>query len=281
MSSKKLKAFIALIRPLNLMIVFLTIAAAAVLAGAGINQWQIIALASLSGALVAAGGYAINDYFDVEIDKVNRPTRPIPNGVLSATEAWWVWRLLSSAGIIVGAFIGPYALGVVICWVISLYFYSKRYKRSVLVGNLLVGVMTGLAFVFGGIIAGNVESSFIPAVFAFLVNLSRELVKDVEDVEGDAQNNARTLPVKHGVRPALTLATLTLLILIASTLAAYRWGGYNLRYLAIVSIVDVSFIWVIISMWRNSTPKNMHTLSTILKADMLIGLLAIYFGSTS
>ncbi|HEX9828816.1 MAG TPA: geranylgeranylglycerol-phosphate geranylgeranyltransferase [Bacteroidota bacterium] len=279
MNFSKLKALFELVRPVNLLLVFLTIAAAAVLAGAQSEQWQLIALAAVSGALIAGGGYAINDYYDVEIDAVNKPQRPLPSGALSRSEAWWTWRIVSSAGVIASAFIGPYPLGIAICWVISLYFYSRRFKRSILIGNLLVGLVTGLAFVFGGAAVGNLEQSFVPAVFAFLVNLARELVKDVEDLEGDAREYAGTLPVKHGIRPALVLASVTLLILIGSTLAAYRWGGYNLRYLAIVAVVDASFVWAIISMWRDSSPKNMRLLSTLLKVDMLIGLLAIYLGT--
>ncbi|MCI0706970.1 MAG: geranylgeranylglycerol-phosphate geranylgeranyltransferase [Ignavibacteriae bacterium] len=277
----KLKAYFEVARPGNHIIGVLTIIAAAFLAGAELSQWARILLAALSASLVAAGGYAINDFFDVEIDKVNRPDRPLPRGSLSKEEVWWMWRLCSGAGVVAAAFVGPYALAVVICWVILLYFYSKRFKRSVLLGNLMIGFATGLAFIYGGVVAGNIGLSLIPAAFAFLVNLARELVKDIEDAEGDARDKAVTLPVKHGTRPALVLASLTLLILIGTTLAAYRWGGYNLSYLAIVSLVDLSFIWVIVSMWRNAAPKNMHVLSNVLKVDMLVGLIAIYIGSAT
>ena len=287
MNSNKLKAFIELLRPVNALIVFLTIAAAALLAGlpaaslAGMEfaLWSRILLAALAGALIAGGGYAINDYYDVEIDKINRPARPLPRGALSPTEAWWTWRLFSSAGVLMSAFLGPYTLAIALGWVISLYFYSKRFKRSVLLGNLIVGLATGLAFIYGGFVAGNVERSVLPAVFAFLINVARELVKDVEDVKGDAHGEAGTLPVKHGLKPALVLATVTLLLLIGSTLAAYRWGAYNLQYLFLVALIDMSLIVVMISMWRNAAPANMRRLSTVLKIDMLLGLIAIYVGT--
>ncbi|MGH2567750.1 MAG: geranylgeranylglycerol-phosphate geranylgeranyltransferase [Bacteroidota bacterium] len=280
MNFSKLKAALELLRPLNTFIVFLTIAAASIVAGGGPADWQPILLAALAGALIAASGYAINDYFDVEIDAVNRPQRPLPRGALRKAEAWWIWRLCSSAGVVMSAFVGPVVLAIALFWVLSLYFYSRRFKKSALVGNLIIGLATGLAFVYGGAVVAQLERSFVPAMFAFLINLARELVKDVEDREGDAKGNARTLPVQYGVKPALVLATLTLLVLIGATLGAYQIGLYNRQYLAVVGLVDASLIVVIVLMWRNASPSNMHRLSTVLKVDMLVGLVAIYLGSS-
>lgn len=280
MNFKKLKAFTELIRPVNVAMVFLAIGAASLLAGAELVDWKTILLASLSGALIASGGYAINDYFDADIDSINRPDRPLPRGAVEKTEAWWIWRMSSSAGVILSAFLGPAQLFIALVWVISLYFYSKRFKRVVLIGNIIVSVATGLALLYGGLVVGNIERAFVPALFAFLVNFAREVVKDVEDMEGDAKGNAQTLPVKHGTKPALVLATVTLLMLIAATLAAFQFGLYNLRYLAVVALVDVALIIVILSMWRSSAPATMHKLSTVLKASMLLGMVAMYLGSS-
>lgn len=276
--SSKLQAYTQLIRPFNLLIVSLTILAAAILAGAEFAQWWRVLLAALAGALIAGGGYAINDFFDVEIDAINRPKRPLPSGAMTKPEAWWVWRLSSSAGIIISAFLGPAALGIALFWVLSLYFYSKRYKRTVLVGNVIVGIATGLVFVFGGIVVGHVERSLWPALFAFLVNVAREIVKDVEDREGDARGNARTLPVVYGVRPALVLATLALMALIGATLVAYQLGFYNQRYLAIVAVVDIVLLGIAIAIWTSTAPGHLHRLSMLLKVSMLGGLVAIYLG---
>lgn len=106
MNFKKLKAFTELIRPMNVAMVFLAIGAASLLAGAELVDWKMILLASLSGALIASGGYAINDYFDADIDSINRPDRPLPRGAVEKTEAWWIWRMSSSAGVILSAFLG-------------------------------------------------------------------------------------------------------------------------------------------------------------------------------
>jgi geranylgeranylglycerol-phosphate geranylgeranyltransferase len=278
--NSKWKGLLQLIRPINVGMVLLTIVGAAVLAGGEFHQWWRIIWAALSAGSIAAGGYAINDYFDVKIDAVNRPERPLPAGLVSATEAWWVWRLCSSAGVILSAFLGPEALGIALFWVFSLYFYSKHFKRTVLWGNLLVGIATGLAFVYGGVAVGQIERSYWPALFAFLINLAREVVKDVEDREGDAQGSARTLPVVYGIKPALTLATLTLIVLVGATIAAYHFGIYNQRYLVVVALVDSALLGVAVLLWQKTTPMHLHRMSTVLKLAMVGGLLAMFFGST-
>ncbi len=92
---------------------------------------------------------------------------------------------------------------IVIFAVVLLYYYSARLKRTIIAGNVVVGFMTGMAFIYGGTTVGHVERALIPAIFAFLINFARELVKDVEDIEGDKKEQAVTLPVKYGIRPAL------------------------------------------------------------------------------
>ncbi|MBI3585923.1 MAG: UbiA family prenyltransferase, partial [Ignavibacteriales bacterium] len=149
MNSEKFKAYIQLLRPLNIGIVFLTIVAAAVLAGARVTDWVVVSLAAAAGALIAGGGNAINDYFDVEIDTVNKPERPLPRGAVSGQEAWWLWRLTSSIGALISAFLSPVTFAIALFWVVSLFFYSRLFKRKMLIGNILVAIMTGLAFVYG------------------------------------------------------------------------------------------------------------------------------------
>jgi len=97
----------------------------------------------------------------------------------------------------------------------SLFLFSPI-KENVFHRNVLIGSMTGMAFIYGGVVVGRIEHAVVPAIFAFLVNLARELLKDVEDMEGDRRENAVTLPVKYGVTTALILRLLRSLILIVS-----------------------------------------------------------------
>ena len=139
--------------------------------------------------------------------------------------------------------------------------------------------MTALAFVYGGLAVGHAERSFFPALFALLINVARELVKDVEDIEGDAKEKAGTLPVRYGIKPALILASLTIFLLVVATFLPYSSGVYSFNYLALVMVVDAALVYVLISMWKDHTPSNLGKLSFILKLDMVGGLVAIFLGS--
>lgn len=279
MLSKKLKAYIDLTRPINVAITLVSIPAASILAGARMSQWLPVLLAACTGGLVAAAANAINDYFDVEIDKTNKPSRPIPRGDATRKEAWTEWLVLSSIAVALNLFLNMVALGIVVFAVIILYWYSALFKRTIIIGNVIVALMTGMAFIYGAVVVGNLRRAVIPALFAFLINLVRELIKDIEDMEGDRKENANTLPVKYGPRPALWIASVSIVLLIATTIAAYQLNVYTVYFLYPVLIVDALLIAVLIWMWKDQTPLTMNRLSNGLKLCMIVGLVAIFLGS--
>jgi geranylgeranylglycerol-phosphate geranylgeranyltransferase len=268
-----------LVRPLNVAIVFLTIVVAGILGKA--EDWDIvwIIVGGLAGALIAAGGNAINDVFDVKEDSINRPDRPIPRGAVTAEEARKVWMITSGVGLALSVPLGFWNIFISVLWVVGLYYYSKELKGMMLVGNFAVAFMTGLAFPFGALIAGRPILGVYPALFAFLANLARELVKDVEDVNGDATANRETLAVVHGTGAGLLGATIALGILILLTFLPVIVGLYNFTYLLFVLIVDLGLGFVGLSFWYDATHSNLRRLSLILKACMVLGLFAIFVGS--
>ena len=279
MNFKKLAAFVQLSRPVNVLITLVSIPVACWIAGAGDSHWLVVLLAGLTGALVAAGANAINDVFDIEIDRINRPNRPLPRGSLRSAEARRMWLLVSLAAIGINIFLNMAAFLIVVLSVAILYVYSSKLKRTVLLGNLVIGLMTGLAFIYGGAVIGRVERAVVPAVFAFLVNLTRELLKDVEDVKGDRQDQAVTLPVKYGVTPSLVLASITVLVLIGTTIAVAGLAVYHPAFLYIVLVADGLMGASMIIVWRDHSIKVLRVASTILKVSMIIGLVSIIAGT--
>ena len=279
MNSKMLHPFVHLIRPVNVAIVFGTIVVAGILAKP--HGWDMlwVLVAGISGALIVAGGNAINDYFDVQVDKINRPDRPLPCGTVTLIEARIVWMCASGSGLALNALLGVWNLLIAVVWVGGLYVYSRKLKGTVLVGNVTVAFMTGLAFPFGALVVGRPGLGLYPGLFAFLANLAREILKDVEDVDGDARVNLVTLPVKHGAKAGLLAATIVLGVLILLTLLPVVVGLYNYRYLLLVFIVDFGLAFVGLSFWHNATHSNLRRLSLILKVCMVGGLLAIFVGS--
>lgn len=268
-----------LVRPLNVAIVFLTIVVAGILGKA--EDWDIlwVFFGGLSGALIAAGGNAINDIYDVKEDKINRPDRPIARGAVTPAEAERVWIITSGIGVALSVPLGFGNILIALVWVAGLYYYSKELKGMILVGNVAVAFTTGLAFPFGALIAGRPILGIYPGIFAFLANLARELVKDVEDVNGDATANRETLPVVHGAGAGLLAATIVLGVLVLLTFLPVIVGLYNFTYLLFVLIVDLGIGFVGLSFWYDATHSNLRRLSLILKACMVLGLFAIFVGS--
>lgn len=265
-------------RPVNVLIAGLSITVAGYLCGIG-QAGGALAAAAAAGMLITAAANAINDYFDIEIDRINKPQRPLPAGTLSRREAVALVILAFAAALACAALIGPQALLISTGSGLLLYWYSARLKRTVLWGNLTVSLVTGLAFLFGGIAVGRIEAALVPALFAFFVNLGREIIKDMEDTEGDRAMQARTLPVVYGPEPARRLASAVLLLLLALTWLPWLLGIYGRGYLAVVAIgVQPVLLVVVWALWRRPGRHTYSRLSTLLKADMLIGLLAIYAG---
>ena len=265
-------------RPINVLIGGLSIFIGAFIAGS-IHPIHKVLLAVVSGAMMQIAANSINDYYDVNIDKVNKPYRPVPAGLLTRTEAFVFSMIFFMGGIIIGALINWKAFVIVIFAFVMLYLYSARLKRTVIWGNLTVSLMTAFAFIYGGVAVDRLNAAFIPAGFAFLFHFGREIIKDVEDQTGDMIGNARTLPLIYGTRVAFVVTTWIYCLLILVTLLPFIFKIFGIYYLLTVLIgVDLVLIYVLFSMWNKPQASNLGRLSTILKLDMLVGLIAIYVG---
>ncbi|MGE5313259.1 MAG: geranylgeranylglycerol-phosphate geranylgeranyltransferase [Acidobacteriota bacterium] len=271
--------YLRLIRPSNFVITLCSIALACVLAGGTAAQWMLIAAASLSGALIGAGGMVINDLFDIAIDRINKPDRPLASGVISPGAARMAYRALTASGLLLTLTLPVGAQLIAVIASVIIYVYSAVLKRTVLAGNIAVGLMTGLTFIYGGAAVGSVERGLLPAVFALLMNAGREIIKDMEDVEGDRKEGALTLPVKFGMKAGASAATAVLLLLVAASMAPVVLSIYTWKYLILVAAGMISVIgYCLYSLWTDQSTANLHRLSTILKYDMIVGLAAIYLG---
>lgn len=274
-----IKHYITLVRPVNFVITAASIFVSCLLAGGTQEQFLVMLFASLGGACIGAGGMVINDYFDIEIDKINKPYRPLASGAIAPYDALMFYGGISGIGLIMSAYSTRTALIIAFIAVPVIFLYSQRFKSTPLFGNLIVGTLTGVAFIYGGAAVENISRAIMPAVFAFLINVGREIIKDMEDVEGDSKNNANTYPVLYGMKKAGMLATGFLAAVIVSTIVPYVSGMYGIAYFITVTVgVNAVIVAVVISLWKDQSSKNLNVLSNILKWDMLVGLFAIYLG---
>lgn len=274
-----MKHYLTLVRPVNFFITAASIYVSCLLAGGTHLQFIAMISASLGGALIGAGGMVINDYFDIEIDKINKPDRPLASGAIARFDALMFYAAVTGSGLIMSAYSTKTAFIIAFVAVPAIFLYSQRFKATPLIGNVMVGTLTGLAFIFGGAAVGNIRLAIVPAVFALLINVGREIIKDMEDVEGDARLNAVTYPIRYGMKKAAQLATAFLVAVIASTIIPYAIGLYGVYYFILVNAgVNTVILYVLYSLWHDQSRANLNRLSTILKWDMLVGLAAIYIG---
>lgn len=232
--------FLNIIRPAN-----------AVMAGVASVVAYLIATGTLVPAalllfvvvvLITAAGNVINDYYDAEIDSVNRPDRPIPSGQVSRNAALWYAFLLFAAGIAASLFTNVLCIAFAVFNTLLLVAYAARLKSMPVVGNVAVAYLSGSMFLFGGAFAGTDGLvRLVPlAVMTFLAMMARELLKDAEDVEGDAAGGASTLPIRIGVKKTAYCAFVFVLLSVLASLAPVLWWG--VPYLVMIGIVDLILI---------------------------------------
>ena len=276
---EQLTTILKIIRPLNFLITFVSVIGAAIICSPDKLPGLNVFLAALTASLVLASGNSINDIHDIEIDKINKPLRPLPSGKLSIKEAYRLYILLVIVPIVLSFLVSEMALIIVLISILLLFLYSKYLKRILLVGNITVAFLTGLVFIFGGVVVENPAAAIVPAVFAFLINLIREIVKDMEDVEGDTKAGVITFPIKFGFQKSKYIILFISLTLILYTLYPFITQLYKIEYFVVVMVfVNPILVYCLKILFDGSPLKNLKQISNLLKLGMLFGLIAVYLG---
>ncbi len=277
---KKLFYFIQISRPINFTISFFSLIVAGLICNDNLLNMNIF-LAGFSAAFIGSAGNIINDIYDIEIDKLNRPERILVSKKISVAEAKLAFIFLNVAAILLAFLINYTALFIVIISIVTIFTYSALLKKVVLLGNITVSFFTGLAFIYGGASVSNIDAAFIPAIFAFLTNLIRELIKDIEDIKGDSANNVITFPSKFGIDKTKYLVLVLTVVLIIFTSIPYFYMIYKIEFFIIaMTIINPIFIFMIKRLYSSDEVSIMKQCSSLTKVNMIIGLAAIYLGAT-
>ena len=263
------------------------------------NLFLALALASMC---IAAAGYIINDYFDVNIDQVNKSSKVIIGTFITKRSAILLHAFLSSAGLALSFYVGYILNNYYITFfnflsILFLWFYSTTFKKKLLIGNILISLLTAwvilvlaLAEYRFRISATDIvwqrilQGSFIYGGFAFIISLVREVIKDMEDIEGDSKFGCTTMPIVWGIPTAKVFAGVWLVVLIGLVLAIgiyiLQFGWWYISLYAVITLV-VPSIWVLRILYSANSPSQYHQLSTTVKLIMLAGILSMLFFYTS
>jgi len=265
-----------------------------------IDGWNFILLV-VSSVLIAAAGYIINDYFDINIDQINKPTANVVDKIVSRRWAMAWHFVLSGVGILLSAWVAwrtgfwYILLGNFMC-VLLLFGYSVSLKRKLLFGNILISLLTawvilviGLAeftspvFTSSKIVEASgkiIRISLLYGGFAFVSSLIREAIKDIEDMQGDEKYGCRTMPIVWGVNSAKVyiavwlVVILALLIILQVYVARFEWW-WAMTY-SIVFII-LPFVLIFLQLFRAKEHSDYHRLSNWTKLVMLTGILSMIF----
>lgn len=306
---KMLLAFFRLIRSLNLLFIVLTqvlfyfFVVIPIFNDAvetpplnGIN----FILLCFSSVLVAAAGYIINDYFDLNIDRINKPDKLVVEKIINRRWAiLWHW-ILSLLGIAIGFYIGfrenIFWIGFAnLFCVIALWFYSTTFKKKLLTGNILISLLTAWVVLVVGFaehykvmdnlnIYGGVDRSkllrftFLYSGFAFIISLVREVIKDIEDMEGDAKFGCKTMPVVWGVIVSKVFSATWLVVLLATVIIVMIYMLQLHWWVPAVYCLIMVILPLLIILRKISTAQKIqdyHRISNLLKVVMLTGILSM------
>ncbi|GIX06915.1 MAG: prenyltransferase [Candidatus Poribacteria bacterium] len=284
---QKAGAFLALSRPANALIAMFGVISGSVLALKAVGRAVVpddllrTAAGAVATAAVLAAGNALNDLRDLEIDRINRPERPLPSGRLRPVEAGLFAAVMGLIGIALAALVDLAAGGLAVGAVLLLILYAWRLKGTPLWGNLLVALLSAGAYLAGGIAVRAPGKAGAPALFIFFFSLVRELLKDVEDVAGDRIGGARTAAVVWGERRAVSIAAAVGALGILFTIVPFllQWRGFGVRYLiAVVLGVDLIVAVALFQTVRRPEPAVAGSAQRWLKRSMILGLIAILVG---
>ncbi|MEM0141415.1 MAG: UbiA family prenyltransferase [Thermoplasmatales archaeon] len=271
-----MKGYIALMRPVNAVMASLGTLIGGIIARESISALYVYKLyiAMIVVFLILMAGNVLNDYFDADIDKINHPKRPIPSGEVSRRSA-----LLLSVTLFAVAFVASiftFNIMQVIIAAVAIFLlvtYEWKTKATGLMGNVVISVLVGLIFVYGSLSVRISVLVLILSLMAFLANLAREIVKDVEDVGGDV--NRLTLPKRIGKGLSLVVAALLIVVAVSLSPIPYIYYRWNIFYVLIVGISDLLFLASAFFSFQNQT-----TGQNLIKVAMILGLAAFLVGSS-
>ena len=254
----------------------------------------------IASVCIAAAGYIINDYFDLNIDLINKPSKLIIEKYINRRWAILLHLCLSLIGFLISAYVGYKLKNIYIPFfnllaIAGLWFYSTTFKQKLLIGNVLISLLTAWvilvitiaeynlnrnvdAYIF--IIPRLLKVSFLYAGFAFIISLIREVVKDMEDIEGDLKYECQTMPIVWGIPVSKVFAGVWLVVLIGAVAALQFYVlqlGWWLSAIYCVLLIIIPLLWILDKLYKAQTASDFRRLSNAIKMAMFTGIVSMVF----
>jgi geranylgeranylglycerol-phosphate geranylgeranyltransferase len=234
----------------------------------------------MCGLFLSGSAIITNDYFDLEVDRVNAPERPIPAGIVSPIEAIGLSAVTALLGLAAAFSISPltFILGIFV-WLIG-FLYNWKFKQKGILGNLMVAVSVAATFILGGMVVGEPWNRIVWTfgLMAFFIDFGEEIAGDAMDMEGDKKRDSRSIAIVRGRSFALLVSSLLfgLVILISFIPVVFGWLGES--YLLMMVITDLLIIVFTTRLLKSKTPEEGRRSMRGIYLGALFGMLAFILG---
>lgn len=236
----------------------------------------------LTALFLQASAFALNDYYDYEVDKANRRLdRPLVRGDLSRSEALWISGILAVPGFLFALYISLTAFLLAITITLLGYLYDVKLKEYGIAGNVYIAFSMAAPFLFGAIVAGNINVEVsVLSIIAFLSGLAREIMKGIEDVEGDALRDVKTVARIYGTERAGKISAILFTAAVISSLVVLLIPEYrDIKYILPVSITDYILLSTSRKLLKGVEKEEIGKLRKKTMLALAVGLLAFLLGS--
>ncbi len=279
------KAYLGLVRPLNCVMIGFAVVVGFFVSKPSVSasSWLQVALGFLTGLFICAYSMVVNDVYDVEVDKVNAPSRPVASGRVSVRSASRFATVLLLSGLACAALsLSAVAVGIAALYAFLSWLYNSAAKKTGLAGNAIVASSLAIPFIYGGVVSGGSYAGsllLMMALTAFFSGVGREVVKAMSDVEGDAKRGVESVARSSGMRAAAAVGAAFFLLAVLSSWAPLLTGIANRFYMAGVVVPDAVFVGLACVILLRPDGARAREVKKYALFGMLIGLVVFIGGA--
>ena len=298
-------AYLDILRPFNILMSIIAVLIGWILI-LGMGYGSILApqlwISVLAVFLISGAGNVINDYLDLESDKINKPKRPLPSGKMGMKTSLAYALLLFAVGIILAGFVNMVTFAIALLNTIVLIVYSLTLQNKIFLGNLSIAYLVGSTFLFGGAATGSMEFLQLPLILAVLSGLatfSREVIKDLEDIEGDKKNFLKKLQngvnriaerfgfsrggdvkLKYNKERAKAVAAASIILAVFISPIPYLMN-LSISYVYLLALIPTNavFLFAFYMIVKSNGRRNYSRISKTIKVGMFLALIAFFLGA--
>ena len=277
---QKLIGFIQLFRPELPFAAGVCVVLGEIVAFGAFPSLQVLLLGFLCGFFLSGSALILNDYFDLEVDRINAPQRPLPSGKFSPREAIILALIAGLFGLVAASLINWPALFLSIpFWVIGI-LYNWKYKQAGLLGNLMVSSSVAITFILGGIAVGEPWNPIVWtfSLVAFLIDLGEEIAGDAMDMEGDKKRGSTSIAITMGKIFALRISGTIFLIVTLVSLVPFLLGWFGTGYFIVVSVIDLVVLYFTIRLLKSQSSEEGRSFMRGIYLTATFGMLVFILG---